>query len=115
MDQIVRKEQLPQFTGLRRTKLTELIEKGEFPKPVPIGDRAVGWLSSEIAAWQQSCKEKRDGDAPRPGLHGAAALLREARLAREREARKRRKRRAQRKTNKQAAVRRYRAQRTEAE
>jgi prophage regulatory protein len=27
------------------------ISKGEFPKPVPLGSRAVAWKSADIDAW----------------------------------------------------------------
>lgn len=41
-------------TGLSRSAIYERISKGEFPKPVPLGARSVGWLSSEIDDWIKS-------------------------------------------------------------
>jgi len=57
----IRKADLPAFTGLQRTKIAELIEAGEFPKPIPLSDsgRAVAWLESEVAAWQMRRLAKR--------------------------------------------------------
>jgi prophage regulatory protein len=55
LHRIVRRRELPQFVGLQRTQIDELIKRGEFPKPVPLNDtgRAVGWLEDEVAAWQR--------------------------------------------------------------
>ncbi|MDF2529226.1 MAG: AlpA family transcriptional regulator [Gammaproteobacteria bacterium] len=40
-------------TGLSRSTIYELIKKSQFPKPVSLGLRAVGWVDSEIEAWIQ--------------------------------------------------------------
>ena len=42
-------------TGLKRTMLYDLIAKGEFPKQVPLGARAVGWYEDEVDEWVQNC------------------------------------------------------------
>jgi prophage regulatory protein len=47
-------------TGLSRSSIYDLIATGEFPKPVPLGRRTVGWLESEIADWQKQRIAKRD-------------------------------------------------------
>lgn len=39
-------------TGLSRSSTYEAMERGEFPKPVKIGPRAVAWLEDEIQAWK---------------------------------------------------------------
>ena len=41
-------------TGLCRTSIYDLIKAGEFPAPVKLGSRAVGWLESDITAWIES-------------------------------------------------------------
>lgn len=46
LNRIVRKKELPKFTGLQRTTIDELIKVGSFPKPIPLGKRSVGWLES---------------------------------------------------------------------
>mgnify|MGYP003603103788 FL=1 len=38
-------------TGLGKTTLYMLISNGDFPKQIPLGLRAVGWLESEVDAW----------------------------------------------------------------
>jgi prophage regulatory protein len=38
-------------TGLSRSTTYELIGRNQFPKPVSLGVRAVGWLESEVNEW----------------------------------------------------------------
>lgn len=67
LNQIVRFKDLPLFTGLRRTTILRLMERGEFPKPVPLTNsgRALGWYEDDIAAWQErrraAARENQDG------------------------------------------------------
>ena len=41
-------------TGLQRATIYKLIEAGDFPKPVRLTPRAVGWKSAEIDEWIDS-------------------------------------------------------------
>ena len=38
-------------TGLSRSTIYQRIAEGRFPKPVPLGGRAVGWVEAEINDW----------------------------------------------------------------
>jgi len=38
-------------TGLSRSSIYLRISEGRFPRPVSLGERAVGWLESEITEW----------------------------------------------------------------
>ena len=38
-------------TGLSRSSIYLRISEGRFPRPISLGERAVGWLESEIAEW----------------------------------------------------------------
>lgn len=40
------------LTGLSRSTIYEMMDRGVFPRPVRIGRRAVAWRESDIAAWQ---------------------------------------------------------------
>jgi predicted DNA-binding transcriptional regulator AlpA len=53
---IIRKRDLPNYTGLQRTALDELIRKGEFPPLFRLseGGRAMGAWEDDIVAWQMS-------------------------------------------------------------
>ena len=41
-------------TGLGRSSVYAKIAKGEFPKPISLGPRAIGWDSDEVGAWIES-------------------------------------------------------------
>ena len=42
-------------TGKSRSAIYLGMKAGTFPSSVPIGARAVAWVSSDIDAWQDSC------------------------------------------------------------
>jgi prophage regulatory protein len=54
LQRVVRKKDLPQFVGLQRTALDDLIARGEFPRPIRVGARAIAWLADDLVAWQQA-------------------------------------------------------------
>ncbi len=45
--------------GLSRSEIYRLISLGRFPKPVPLGARAVAWDWDEIQAWVRTRIEAR--------------------------------------------------------
>lgn len=47
-------------TSLGKTTLYALLKQSQFPKPISLGLRAVGWLESEIESWIQSKIDARD-------------------------------------------------------
>jgi len=47
-------------TGLSRSTLYAMMAEGRFPKPIKLGDRAVGWAESEVLAWIESRIAQRD-------------------------------------------------------
>ena len=48
---ILRFKQVSDRTGYKHTAIYEKIKAGEFPAPISLGARAVGWVESEIEAW----------------------------------------------------------------
>ena len=48
---IVRLPELEVMVGRGRSAIHEDIIAGRFPKPIPLGGRAVGWLIEEIELW----------------------------------------------------------------
>lgn len=50
-DCILRIPDVVSTTGLARTTIYRLVSNGEFPPPVKISVRAVGWRHSEIQEW----------------------------------------------------------------
>lgn len=50
-ENILRLRSVLSRTGLSRSMAYDLMAKDQFPKPIGLGARAVGWLESEIDAW----------------------------------------------------------------
>lgn len=48
---LLRRKQVQARTGLSRSMIYQYIKEGIFPKPVPLGARAVGWIESEVSEW----------------------------------------------------------------
>lgn len=48
---ILRRNQVEVRTGLPRSSLYDRIKRGDFPAPIPLGARSVGWLEHEVDAW----------------------------------------------------------------
>jgi len=51
MRKILRRSQVELTTGLSRSTIYRYMSHGTFPKPIPLGPRAVGWIESDIADW----------------------------------------------------------------
>ena len=64
LNRVYRLRELPQFVGLRRTQIAELIKGGHFPKPIQLSDsgRAVAWLEHDLIAWQTGRIAARNAD-----------------------------------------------------
>jgi prophage regulatory protein len=48
---VMRLPEVKTATGLSRSSIYAFSKRGEFPAPIPLGARAVGWLSNEIDYW----------------------------------------------------------------
>ncbi|HHM4445480.1 TPA: helix-turn-helix transcriptional regulator [Pseudomonas aeruginosa] len=57
---IIRLKKVIDSTGLARSTIYKLIGEGEFPKPVPLVGRSVGWVESEVHEWIRSRIAQRD-------------------------------------------------------
>ncbi|WP_312595459.1 helix-turn-helix transcriptional regulator [Stutzerimonas nitrititolerans] len=57
---VLRLNAVVQVTGLARSTIYKLIGSGEFPRPVALTGRSVGWIESEVVAWIQLRIEARD-------------------------------------------------------
>jgi prophage regulatory protein len=45
------------LTGLSRSSIYLRVSTNEFPKPIKIGRRAVGWTEDSIITWQSTIME----------------------------------------------------------
>lgn len=52
VQKIIRSGEIRTVTGYGIAMIYRMIERGEFPKPVRLGRRAVGWRENDIAEWQ---------------------------------------------------------------
>jgi len=48
------------MTGLCRSSLYKALAAKDFPEPVMLGKRAVGWRESDLIAWVQSRQKRTD-------------------------------------------------------
>ncbi|MCS5771188.1 AlpA family phage regulatory protein [Klebsiella variicola subsp. variicola] len=55
-ERVIREAECRQLTGICRTTRYMMEKEGLFPARRKLGGRAVGWLLSEVAAWQLSRK-----------------------------------------------------------
>ena len=51
MATIIRLPHVMKKVGVSRAHLYALISRGEFPRPISIGKRAVGWVANDIEEW----------------------------------------------------------------
>ena len=59
MKQILRRHEVEAITGLSRSSIYAQMANGHFPKPVNIGDRAVGWIAEEVSEWIEAKVDAR--------------------------------------------------------
>lgn len=57
---LIRLKEVKHITGLGRSTIYKYIENGTFPKSVPLGERAVAFVESEVVAWVMARIEVRD-------------------------------------------------------
>ena len=50
-ERLLRLPDVEALTGLKKTAIYAGIKAGTFPAPVSLGEKAVGWVESEIDAW----------------------------------------------------------------
>ena len=50
-NKILRLPAVKERTGLSRSSIYSHISHGQFPKPIGLGARAVGWLDADIESW----------------------------------------------------------------
>jgi prophage regulatory protein len=58
---LVREPERFHLTQLSRTQCWRLERQGKFPKRIPISERSVAWLESEVLAWIDGRARERDG------------------------------------------------------
>ena len=59
-ERLIRRREVEAITGLSRSTIYAMIARGNFPKSVKIGTRAVAWPADEVASWINSRVRARD-------------------------------------------------------
>lgn len=62
---VLRLPEVIKRTGLARSTIYDQMEKGTFPRPIRIGERAVAWRDSDIEDWIASRPSATPSGAPR--------------------------------------------------
>lgn len=57
---ILKLPEVERLTGKSKTSIYEGVQAGTFPKPIPLGSRAIGFLEDELIAWQEKQIAARD-------------------------------------------------------
>lgn len=57
---IIRLREVMKLTGLARSTIYKYTNAGQFPKPINLSGRSVGWVESEIHEWILGRIESRD-------------------------------------------------------
>jgi prophage regulatory protein len=60
MSKILKVKEVAEELNVSVQQIYKLVSKGRFPKPIKLGERGSGWLTSEIDAWLQSRVDARD-------------------------------------------------------
>lgn len=62
---ILRMPSVSEMTGLSRSSIYRLVQESDFPKPISIGARAVGWPEKSIAEWLASRETSTNQGVPK--------------------------------------------------
>ena len=63
MKRILRRPEVTDKTGLRRSAIYQRMANGTFPKSIKLGPKAIGWAESEIDQWIDARIAERDAEA----------------------------------------------------
>lgn len=61
LQKFLRRSDVQDLTGLPVSTLYEMMDRGEFPRPIRLSPRTVAWLEKDIAEWQAERVAQRDG------------------------------------------------------
>lgn len=62
LDRIITKKELQRLVPYTPQHIARLEKAGRFPKRVQLGPNRVGWIESEVKAWLEEIKRKRNGN-----------------------------------------------------
>ena len=83
LQKIYRRRAVESFSGMKHSALYTAIAANKFPKPIRVTERCVGWLESDLLAWQAARIAERDEksrETPSPTATGASRDLPHGRI-----------------------------------
>jgi prophage regulatory protein len=81
-DRFMRIREVMRLTGLARSTIFLMSSTGRFPKQIPLGCAASGWLESEVVTWCDTQIRAARGSDGRADLRELPGLSYSARVAR---------------------------------
>ncbi len=63
-DRLLRRQQVEEIAGIKRSSIYRGMKNGEFPRPVRVGPVAVRWRESDIKAWLDSRPDAMGDSGP---------------------------------------------------
>lgn len=60
---VIRLPEVKNLTGIGRSRLYDLLGRGEFPRPIRLGPASVGWIEAEVTEWIAVRVRERDRKA----------------------------------------------------
>lgn len=57
-EHILRRPEVESRTGLSRSTIYAWVQAGEFPRPVALGARLVGWRETDVQGWLEARETK---------------------------------------------------------
>jgi prophage regulatory protein len=60
LQKILPRPEVEQALGIPRSTLYDMIARGQFPRPIKVSRRRVGWVAAEVAAFQAKRIAERD-------------------------------------------------------
>ncbi len=70
----LQRKQVETRTGLSRSTIYQYIKDGAFPKPFPLGRRAVGWLESDVSEWIAGRVRSAQDGSPNKDAHAGGPM-----------------------------------------
>lgn len=62
-DRILRIREVTRRVGVSRSTIYEWQSRGAFPASIPLGERSIGWLESDVTAWIEARARGAKGGA----------------------------------------------------
>jgi len=59
LPQILRRRDIEKQFGISRAGIYAMMAEGRFPKPVKLGERAVGWREEDLQNWFDNMQETK--------------------------------------------------------